>query len=206
MWFSAGRLVLPLFRMYWQGERMITLFAPLRRRPIWIAFGIVLVLGAVVVSVEASSGATPTKLTSEALLSVGVAFFVAAVVAFLKNQEPDYRAAVMQGVDRPRRRQIRRAVMRGNLDLLAEEDRVMGRDFAQAYLASTPRALCPSIVLLVGFLFQAAAQVAEFDGGWFGYLILIEAVLILGMLIIAIPLNVRWLRNAERLATQTVRQ
>lgn len=185
---------------------MTKLFAPLRRRSIWIAFGIVLVLGAVVISLQAGSGALPTKLTHEALLAIGTAFFFAAAVAFLGNREPDYRAAALEDVDRPRRRQIRRAVMRGDLLVLATEERPTGRNFAQAYVVSTPRVISPIIALLVGFLFQAAAQVADFDGDWLGYAVVIEGVLILGLLIAVIPLHVKWLRNAERLSVQTVNQ
>ncbi|ROQ30875.1 hypothetical protein EDF46_3385 [Frondihabitans sp. PhB188] len=90
--------------------------------------------------------------------------------------------------------------------VLAEGDRTTGRDFARAYVASTPRVISPVIALLVGFLFQAAAQVADFDGDWLGYVVVVEAVLILGLLITLIPLHVKWLRNAERLSVQTVSQ
>ncbi|WP_148061258.1 hypothetical protein [Frondihabitans sp. PhB188] len=185
---------------------MSKLFAPLRRPSVWIAFVIVLVLGATAVFVKAGSGAPPTKLTSGALLAFGVAFYVAAAVAFLGNREPDYRPAALEGVDRPRRRQMQKAVRHGDLLVLAEGDRTTGRDFARAYVASTPRVISPVIALLVGFLFQAAAQVADFDGDWLGYVVVVEAVLILGLLITLIPLHVKWLRNAERLSVQTVSQ
>lgn len=96
--------------------------------------------------------------------------------------------------------------MRGDLLVLATEERPTGRDFAQAYVVSTPRVISPIIALLVGFLFQAAAQAADFDGDWLGYAVVIEGVLILGLLITVIPLHVKWLRNAERLSVQTVNQ
>jgi hypothetical protein len=181
---------------------MRQLFAPLGRRAIWIAFAIVPLLGIIGVIVHFALNGTPGDFARNILLSFGIAFLIAGFVSYLTNQNGDYSSRPLQGVQRSRQRQIRRAVMCDRAGRLPVAERTLAHDFADAYVASTPSRVSSTILFLPGALCQSAAQLAHWQGDWWGWLLVTEFVLIALAMIVAIPLQVHWFRNARKLTEQ----
>ncbi|ARC58480.1 hypothetical protein AS850_15440 [Frondihabitans sp. 762G35] len=180
---------------------MRVLLAPLRRRRVWVTFVVIAVAGSLLVLLRHGSG---VRTISGLFVVLGLATLAGGFVAYTSNLEPDHRPAALEGLDQARRKGIRRAVVSGDLSVLDASDRIVAADFADAYVASVPRAMSPLLLIMAGGLLQGIAQLVRWDGSWIDWAFAAEIAVVVGALAFGVPRQVRWLANARRVAARGV--
>ncbi len=182
---------------------MLDLFSPLRRPVVWMTFvgvAAVVLSGAAIFGAATENGIVAADVAGIVLTAVGLASFAAALVLAMTDPARDDRRAVLQGVDRGRRRRVHRAVTRGDLDALPDTDLLLAFDYADAFAVSMPKGASMALLFVAGTVFVAASPLV--GGGGSNPGTLFSIIVASGMAVVAsvaFPLVSRYFRNAREL-------
>lgn len=177
---------------------MAELLVPLRDRRVLIVAVVValLVLGALVFLAppRVHEGA---RLVSAVFLSCALGCMAAAAVLFVRIAGEPRPDSVLAGLDPARRRDISRAVIRGDEVNLSEPDESHAIGFAQAYRSWLPAWTAPFLALMLGVLLEALGQLRTWDGGFVSIALVLEFVLVAAIFAL-VPLQLRRVARAKR--------